>query len=78
MVRCVSWRVVFVRFSRAFDPTTKRDAQARRWHAVKAAAFERTPGGIGPKLGSHNDEVYSELLGMVADELASLGKDGVI
>ena len=46
-----------------------------------APRFERTPGGtrwIGPELGSHNEEVYSELLGMGADELASLRKDGVI
>jgi len=46
-----------------------------------APRFERTPGGtrwIGPELGSHNDEVYSELLGMGADELASLREDGVI
>ncbi len=40
-----------------------------------------TPGGtnwIGPALGAHNQEVYGELLGLSADEIAQLQADGVI
>jgi crotonobetainyl-CoA:carnitine CoA-transferase CaiB-like acyl-CoA transferase len=40
-----------------------------------------TPGGtqwIGPPLGSHNQEVYCELLGMSDTEFQSLQNDGVI
>jgi crotonobetainyl-CoA:carnitine CoA-transferase CaiB-like acyl-CoA transferase len=43
--------------------------------------FSRTPGSVrrgAPKLGEHNDEVYRELLGLSADELATLARDGVI
>lgn len=40
-----------------------------------------TPGGtqwIGPALGAHNQEVYGELLGLSAEEMAKLSIDGVI
>jgi len=40
-----------------------------------------TPGGIdslGPSLGQHNAEVYGSLLGMSADDLRSLEREGVI
>ena len=40
-----------------------------------------TPGRIqrgAPRLGEHNDEVYGALLGLSADEMASLQADGVI
>ena len=40
-----------------------------------------TPGRIestGPELGQHNDEIYRDLLGKSADELARLAVDEVI
>ncbi|WP_406317427.1 CoA transferase [Streptosporangium sp. NBC_01639] len=40
-----------------------------------------TPGSVrttGPTLGQHNDEVYRELLGLTAEEIAGLSADGVI
>ncbi len=40
-----------------------------------------TPGAVrsvGPGLGAHNDEIYSELLGFSGAELARLVADGVI
>ncbi len=43
--------------------------------------FSETPGEIkwaGPALGAHNSEVYPELLGLSAAELADLKSDGVI
>jgi crotonobetainyl-CoA:carnitine CoA-transferase CaiB-like acyl-CoA transferase len=43
--------------------------------------LSETPGGtswIGPALGAHNQEVYGELLGMSAEEIAQLQADGVI
>jgi crotonobetainyl-CoA:carnitine CoA-transferase CaiB-like acyl-CoA transferase len=43
--------------------------------------FSRTPGAIGrgaPRLGAHNAQVYGELLGLTADELAALARDGII
>jgi len=43
--------------------------------------FSRTPGAIrggAPRLGEDNAEVYGELLGLSADELAALARDGVI
>src|SRR6185295_2861689 len=43
--------------------------------------FDRTPGAIergAPRLGEHNDEVYRELLGLTADELAALRAEGVV
>jgi crotonobetainyl-CoA:carnitine CoA-transferase CaiB-like acyl-CoA transferase len=43
--------------------------------------FSRTPGAIqrgAPRLGEHNDEVYGALLGLGAEEIASLRRQGVI
>ena len=43
--------------------------------------FSRTPGAIqrgAPRLGEHNAEVYGDLLGLGAEEMAQLGRDGVI
>ena len=43
--------------------------------------FSRTPGAIrdgAPRLGEHNAEVYGELLGLSADDLRALERDGVI
>jgi len=43
--------------------------------------FSRTPGAIrrgAPRLGEHNDEVYRQLLGLSAEELAALEREGVI
>jgi crotonobetainyl-CoA:carnitine CoA-transferase CaiB-like acyl-CoA transferase len=40
-----------------------------------------TPGRVthlGPALGAHNAEVYGQLLGLTAQELAMLAKDGVV
>ncbi|HEY6330130.1 MAG TPA: CaiB/BaiF CoA-transferase family protein [Blastocatellia bacterium] len=46
-----------------------------------APKFSETPGRtewVGPKLGEHNDEIYSKLLGIQTDELARLQEEGVI
>ena len=43
--------------------------------------FSRTPGAIrtgAPRLGAHNGEVYGTLLGLTAEEIAALERDGVI
>ena len=43
--------------------------------------FSRTPGAVrsgAPKLGAHNEEVYRGLLGLTADEIDELRRDGVI
>lgn len=43
--------------------------------------FSATPGRIehlGPDLGSHNDSIYGELLGLDASEIAGLKERGVI
>jgi crotonobetainyl-CoA:carnitine CoA-transferase CaiB-like acyl-CoA transferase len=43
--------------------------------------FSRTPGAVSrgaPRLGAHNEEVYSGLLGLTAEELEALKRDGVI
>jgi succinyl-CoA---D-citramalate CoA-transferase len=43
--------------------------------------FSRTPGAIqrgAPRLGEHNAEVYGDLLGLGPEEMAQLGRDGVI
>ncbi len=43
--------------------------------------LSKTPGGTswpGPPLGSHNDEVYAELLGLTAADLERLRAEGVI
>ena len=43
--------------------------------------LSETPGRVqrgAPRLGEHNEEVYGSLLGLSADELASLKADGVI
>jgi crotonobetainyl-CoA:carnitine CoA-transferase CaiB-like acyl-CoA transferase len=40
-----------------------------------------TPGGIewlGPRLGEHNASIYGELLGMSAERIATLSREGVI
>jgi formyl-CoA transferase len=40
-----------------------------------------TPGAVkwpGPELGSHNEEVYGELLGKSADDLAAMKETGTI
>ncbi|MBB4689679.1 CaiB/BaiF CoA transferase family protein [Amycolatopsis jiangsuensis] len=44
--------------------------------------FSRTPGRVRwagpPEPGTHNDEVYRELLGLTADDLEDLAKEGVV
>lgn len=43
--------------------------------------LSKTPGATrwpGPKLGSHNDEVFSDILNLSTDEQAALREDGVI
>jgi len=43
--------------------------------------LDKTPGATrwpGPELGSHNEEVLGELLGLSADELRDLSVDGII
>jgi crotonobetainyl-CoA:carnitine CoA-transferase CaiB-like acyl-CoA transferase len=43
--------------------------------------FSRTPGTIrsgAPRLGAHNEEVYRGLLGLTAEELETLRRDGVV
>jgi crotonobetainyl-CoA:carnitine CoA-transferase CaiB-like acyl-CoA transferase len=43
--------------------------------------FSRTPGAVtrgAPRLGAHNDEVYCGLLGLTAEELGALKRDGVV
>ena len=43
--------------------------------------FSRTPGevrSVGPRLGEHNDQIYSDLLGLDAAERDRLRADGVI
>jgi crotonobetainyl-CoA:carnitine CoA-transferase CaiB-like acyl-CoA transferase len=43
--------------------------------------LSETPGRVqrgAPRLGEHNEEVYGSLLGLSADEMASLKADGVI
>jgi crotonobetainyl-CoA:carnitine CoA-transferase CaiB-like acyl-CoA transferase len=43
--------------------------------------LEKTPGSTqwpGPRLGSHNQEVLGELLGITVDEMEGLAQDGVI
>jgi formyl-CoA transferase len=43
--------------------------------------FSRTPGAVrfpGPRLGAHNEHVYTELLGLSAAELAQLASEGVV
>ncbi|MFJ9175105.1 CaiB/BaiF CoA transferase family protein [Streptomyces sp. NPDC102360] len=43
--------------------------------------LSKTPGSVrttGPVLGAHNSEIYQGVLGLSADELTSLGADGVI
>ena len=37
-----------------------------------------TVGHLGPRLGEHNAEVYGELLGMTADDIADLRARGVL
>lgn len=39
---------------------------------------ERQTPTLAPELGEHNQQVYSELLGLSAEELEALGNDGVI
>ncbi len=46
-----------------------------------APRLSRTPGAVrrvGPSLGEHDDDVWGALLGLDADELASLRADGVV
>jgi crotonobetainyl-CoA:carnitine CoA-transferase CaiB-like acyl-CoA transferase len=43
--------------------------------------FSRTPGAIrggAPRLGEHNEEIYGQLIGLSADELATLRREKVI
>ena len=43
--------------------------------------FSRSPGRVerlAPGLGEHNQEVYSEILGYSAEEIAILKEEGVI
>jgi len=43
--------------------------------------LSRTPGTLrnpGPKIGQHNEAVFTEVLGLSKDEVADLGRDGVI
>lgn len=43
--------------------------------------FARTPGTIergAPRLGEHNEDVYRDLLGLSAEELAALRREGVV
>ncbi len=43
--------------------------------------FSRTPGAVprgAPRLGEHNEAVYRGLLGLAADELAALAREGVV
>jgi crotonobetainyl-CoA:carnitine CoA-transferase CaiB-like acyl-CoA transferase len=43
--------------------------------------FSETPAEIrqaGPRIGEHNEEVYGELLGLTADQLSELAREGVI
>ncbi len=53
--------------------------------SVKLPSFSpkmsKTPGGcnwIGPQLGAHNQEIYTELLGLTDEEVAGLHEEGVI
>jgi crotonobetainyl-CoA:carnitine CoA-transferase CaiB-like acyl-CoA transferase len=61
------------------------DADIGNGETVKLPTFvpkmSATPGGtqwIGPPLGSHNKEIYCELLGISDTEFQSLQQDGVI
>ncbi len=56
-----------------------------RWGKVKVQGvvphLSETPGEVkwlGPELGAHNDEVYTELLGMSPNEIRELREAGVI
>jgi formyl-CoA transferase len=43
--------------------------------------FSRTPGRIvhaGPRLGEHNDEVFTGLLALPREEMARLAREGII
>lgn len=43
--------------------------------------FSKTPGTIqwtGPTLGKHNQEIYGDLLGLQAEDLATLKEEGAI
>jgi crotonobetainyl-CoA:carnitine CoA-transferase CaiB-like acyl-CoA transferase len=45
------------------------------------ARFSATPGAVrrgAPRLGEHNEEVYRDLLGLTAEELAALRDEGVV
>jgi formyl-CoA transferase len=46
-----------------------------------APKLSKTPGGIrrpGPELGQHNEEIYTEVLGMTAEQMADLNDRGII
>ena len=46
-----------------------------------APKLDETPGGtrwIGPKLGAHNEEIYTDLLGLSPEELAALRDEGIV
>ncbi|KLU62235.1 succinyl-CoA:(R)-benzylsuccinate CoA-transferase subunit BbsF [Peptococcaceae bacterium CEB3] len=45
------------------------------------AKFSRTPGAVkftGPSRGAHNQEIYTDMLGLSEKELATLKEDGII
>lgn len=63
-----------------FEPVTLPDGDIVTLPRF-APVLSETPGATrwpGPALGAHNQEVYGGLLGMTDEEIARLGRDGVI